>query len=61
MLSTKRLVSCGMRSMRIFYRLLLGLVVRFRMVAFAGKPDTIGTAETKVVGTIVLRPNPTLH
>jgi hypothetical protein len=58
--SKKRLVSFVMRPMKIFYPLLVGLVV-FSLVAFAGEPGTIGTAQMKVDGTIVLRPDPTLH
>jgi hypothetical protein len=41
--------------MKIFYPLLVGLVVLFSVVAFAGEPATIGTAEMKADGTIVLR------
>ena len=59
--SKKRLVSFVMRSMKIFYPLLVGLVVVFSLVAFAGEHGTIGTAQMKVDGTIVLRPDPTLH
>jgi len=50
-----------MKSMKIFYPLLVGLAVGFSLVAFAGEPGTIGTAQMKVDGTIVLRPDPTLH
>ena len=47
--------------MKIFYPLLVGLAVVFSLVAFAGEPGTIGTAQLKVDGTIALRPDPTLH
>jgi hypothetical protein len=47
--------------MKIFYPLLVGLVVMFSPVAFGGEPVTIGTAQMKVDGTIVLRSDPTLH
>jgi hypothetical protein len=43
-----------MRSVKIFYPLLVSLVVVFSSVAFAGEPGTIGTAEMKADGTIVL-------
>jgi len=41
--------------MKIFYPLLVSLVVGFSLVAFAGEPATIGTAEMKADRTIVLR------
>jgi len=41
--------------MKIFYPLVVGLVVGFSLVALAGEPATIGTAEMKADGTIVLR------
>jgi hypothetical protein len=47
--------------MKIFYPLLVGLAVGFSLVAFAGDPGTIGTAQGKVDGTILLRPDATLH
>jgi len=47
--------------MKIFYPLWVGLVVVFSLVAFAGDPGTIGTAQMKVDGTIVLRTDPALH
>ena len=53
--SKKRLISFVMRSMKIFYPLFVGLAVGFSLVAFAGEPGTIGTAEMKADGTIVLR------
>jgi hypothetical protein len=59
--SKKRLVSFVMRAMKIFYPQWVGLVVVFSLVAFAGEPGTIGTAEIKVDGTIAPRPDPTLH
>ena len=59
--SKKRLVSFVMRSMKIFYPLLVGLAVGFGLVAFASESGTIGTAEMKADGTILLRLDPTLH
>jgi hypothetical protein len=47
--------------MKTFYPLLMGLVVVFSLVAFAGEPSTIGTAQVKVDGTILPRPDRTLH
>ena len=41
--------------MKIFNPLLVSLVAVFSLVAFAGDPGTIGTAEMKADGTIVLR------
>jgi hypothetical protein len=41
--------------MKIFYPLLVGLSVGFSLVAFASESGTIGTAEMKADGTIVLR------
>ena len=41
--------------MKVFYPMLMGLVVRFSLVAFAAEPGTIGTAEMKADETIVLR------
>ena len=71
--SKKRLVSFEMRPMKIFHptprsQVALGnahvsatpLPAAFSLVAFAGEPGTIGTAQMKMDGTIVPRPDPTL-
>ena len=41
--------------MKIFYPLVVSLLMGFSLVAFAGEAATIGTAEMKADGTIVLR------